>query len=92
MFQIASIYDRTLLPGLILAAILASMLPGLIAQEPPTLKELKASGARQSRYRTQAAPAAAPEALKLSPGRLKKELMPIPVSYTHQTLPTTPYV
>ena len=77
MLQIARIYDRTSLPGLILAAILASMLPGLIAQEPPTLKELKASGARQSRYRTQAAPAAAPEALKLSPERLKKELMPI---------------
>ncbi len=83
MFQRERIDLRRQLLGLILGATLAPVLPGLTGwagltgAEVPTLEELKASGARQSRYKNQPAYADAPETPKLSPDQFRKKIMPI---------------
>ena len=81
-FQHERIYWRRSLLWLILGATLSSVLPGwpgwttLTAADAPTLKELKASGAQQSRYRNRPAQVAV-ETPQLSPDEFRKKIMPI---------------
>jgi len=79
MFQSERIHLRRSLLGLVLGATLAPVLPGwtgLTAADVSTLEELKASGARQSRYRDRSAQVAL-ETPKLSPDQFRKKIMPI---------------
>ncbi len=77
MFQSERIYLRRSLLGLILGATLAPVPSGLSASDLPTLDELKASGARQSRYRNRQAHAVASESPELSPDQFRQKIMPI---------------
>ena len=75
-------YLRRSLHWLLLGGVLASVLPGLTGAteltgaEMPTLEELKASGAQQSRYRNRQANVA-PETPQISPEEFGNKIMPI---------------
>ena len=78
MFQRERVYVRQSLPALILGVALAPVvLTGLTAADAPTLDELKASGARQSRYRNRPEGIVSSETLVHSPKRFREGIFPI---------------
>ncbi|MEM7234807.1 MAG: DUF1587 domain-containing protein [Planctomycetota bacterium] len=68
---------RTLILGWILTGLLSPLSSEARAEDPPTLNDLKASGAKRSRYTNRKAPPTKGAVEKHSPDRFREALFPI---------------